>query len=145
MSMQPPYDHTRSKWAVAALGWLEEAVLAVTGGTDALPAVTAAHACLRIEVGEQAEDPDLLRPCSHEFELGGVAYACERLPHPVNGYGPEFRHAAAIDEGHAEHTDSGDGEASLMTWGEDGNGDGQDWEIAWGTLAGYGAEGGDPS
>lgn len=85
--------------------------------------------------------------CGHEFGLGGITYYCERHPHEVDGYGPRFRHAAAIDEGHAERTDEQDGfgRADLMTWGEDGNGDGQDWEVAWGALAGYGAEDGGPS
>jgi hypothetical protein len=79
--------------------------------------------------------------CGHEYVLGGVAYGCERTPHEIDGYGPKFRHAAEIDAGFAEGTDEGDGHgpATLVTWGEDGNGDGQDWEIDWGTVAGYGA------
>lgn len=78
--------------------------------------------------------------CSHEYVLGGVAYACERTPHPADGYGPAFRHAAEIDAELADGTDEGDGydPATLVTWGEDGRGDGQDWEIGWGTVADYG-------
>jgi hypothetical protein len=74
--------------------------------------------------------------CGHEYELGGVAYACERGPHAVDGYGPAFRHAARIDAGHAKGTDDGDGNgpADLVTWGEDEGGDGQDWEVAWGAV-----------
>ena len=57
--------------------------------------------------------------------LGGAA---EAAPHRV------------IDADMAKGTgeDDGDGEATLVTWGEDGQGDGQDWEIAWGTVAAYG-------
>jgi hypothetical protein len=77
--------------------------------------------------------------CGHEYVLGGVAYGCERAPHPIDGYGPAFRHAAGIDEELAEGTDEGDGHgpATLVTWGEDGRGDGQDWEIDWGTVEDY--------
>src|SRR6185437_3557435 len=28
------------------------------------------------------------RECGHEHVIGGVAYGCERPPHPVDGYGP---------------------------------------------------------
>lgn len=75
--------------------------------------------------------------CGHEFELGGSIYACERAPHPVNGYLPLYRHAAAIDAELAAGTDEGDGNgaADLVTWGEDAAGDGQDWEVAWGSVA----------
>jgi hypothetical protein len=69
--------------------------------------------------------------CGHEYELGAVSYACERPPHPVDGYGPAFRHAAEIDVEPAK--------GSLVTWGEDGNGGGQDWGISWDVLADYGA------
>lgn len=31
--------------------------------------------------------------CGHEYVPGGVAYGCERAPHPVNGY----RSASGID------------------------------------------------
>jgi hypothetical protein len=47
--------------------------------------------------------------CGHEYVLSGVAYGCERGPHPVDGYGPAFRHAAEIDAEFAEGTDEGDG------------------------------------
>jgi hypothetical protein len=42
--------------------------------------------------------------------------------------------------GLAEGTDEGDGDgpATLVTWGEDTNGDGQDWDVSWGDLAAYG-------
>ena len=78
--------------------------------------------------------------CGHEYELSNVAYRCERAPHPVDGYSPPFRHAALIDAELAKGTDEEDGygTADLLTWGEDDNGDGQDWEIAWGTVADYG-------
>jgi hypothetical protein len=78
--------------------------------------------------------------CGHEYVLGGVAYGCESAPHPIDGYGPPFRHAAEIDAEFAEGTDEGDGygPATLVTWGEDGKGDGQDWDIDWGTIADYG-------
>ncbi len=79
------------------------------------------------------------KECGHEHVIGGIAYGCERAPHPVDGYGPAFRHAAEIDEELAEGTDEDDGHgpATLVTWGEDGRGDGQDWEIDWGTIEGY--------
>jgi len=78
--------------------------------------------------------------CGHEYAHGGVAYKCERKPHPVDGYGPKFRHAAGLGTELAEGTDWGDGDgpATLLTWGEDGNGDGQDWDTDWGTVEGYG-------
>ncbi len=46
-----------------------------------------------------------------------------------------------IDEELAEGTDEGDGHgpATLVTWGEDGRGDGQDREIDWGTVEDYAA------
>ena len=77
--------------------------------------------------------------CGHEYVLGGVAYGCERPPHPIDGYGPVFRHAAEIDEELAEDTDEDDGHgpATLVTWGEDSRGEGQDWEIDWDTVEDY--------
>lgn len=66
--------------------------------------------------------------CGHEFERGGVAYACERIPHPVGGHGSRFRHAATVD---------GTDPASRITWAETASGDGQDWTVGWGTVAGY--------
>lgn len=79
--------------------------------------------------------------CGHEHDYGGVAYRCERAPHPVDGYGPEFRHATRIDAGYAEEVGDvdGNGTPDLLTWGEDDIGGAQDTEIAWGTVAGYGA------
>jgi RyR domain len=79
-------------------------------------------------------------PCGHEYVLGGVAYACERAPHEIDGYGLAFRHAAEVDGGFAKGTDEGDGHgpATLATWGEDSQGEGQDWEIAWGSVEAYG-------
>jgi hypothetical protein len=72
--------------------------------------------------------------CGHEHTIGVVAYRCERTPHPVDGHGPDFRHAAKIDAEQAKGTDEGDGRgtADLVTWGEDALGDGQDWAIDWG-------------
>ena len=79
--------------------------------------------------------------CGHEFILGDVAYNCERPPHLVDGHGLRYRHVATIDAGLAKGTDEGDGfgNATLVTWGEDGNGAGQDWEIAWGSVADHDA------
>lgn len=79
--------------------------------------------------------------CGHEHGYGGVAYRCERAPHPVDGYGPEFRHAARIDAGHAREVGDIDGMGTpdLLTWGEDGNGDAQDTEVDWGTVGDYGS------
>lgn len=54
------YDHTKSKWAVAAERWLRQALSDVISGYDALPAVSAAEACLKIEAHEQEPDEDLL-------------------------------------------------------------------------------------
>jgi hypothetical protein len=34
--------------------------------------------------------------------------------------------------------DDGHGPATRVTWGEDGQGDRQDWDIAWGSVADYG-------
>lgn len=87
---------------------------------------------------------DEARVCGHEFVLGDVGYRCERMPHEIDGYGSLFRHAAGVDAELAEGTDEGDGrgDADLVTWGEDGPwpdgpGEGQDWELAWGTIAEY--------
>ena len=82
--------------------------------------------------------------CGHEYVIGNVAYACERQPHPTDGYDAEHRHAAPIDAEMAKGTDEHDGfgPADLVTWGEDGNGDGQDWAIAWGPAEAY-PDGGD--
>ena len=93
------------------------------------------------ETPPAAAAPGQAAPCGHEFELGDVRYACARPAHPVGGSGPAFRHACDIGAELARGTDEGDGhgKADLLTWGEDGNGDGQDWEIAWGTLEGYAA------
>jgi hypothetical protein len=87
--------------------------------------------------------PDEQEECGHEYVLGGIAYGCERAPHLIDGHGPAFRHAAGIDAELAEGTDEGDGHgpATLVTWGEDGNGEGQDWEIDWGTIEDYAAPG----
>ena len=86
-----------------------------------------------------APPPPAVTPsvCGHEFELGGSIYTCERAPHPVDGYLRLYRHAAGIDAELAVGTDEGDGNgpADLVTWGEDGAGDGQDWEVAWGSVA----------
>lgn len=82
--------------------------------------------------------------CGHEYVLGGIAYSCElEAGHPVDGYGPAFRHAARIDEQHAKGTgdEASDGPATLVTWGEDSQGEGQDWAIAWGAIASYGKNG----
>jgi hypothetical protein len=81
-----------------------------------------------------------LQICGHEGSQGGTGYTCERAPHPVDGYGAPFRHAARIDAGHAERTDPGDerGQADLITWGEDDIGGDQAWELAWGALGEYG-------
>lgn len=77
--------------------------------------------------------------CGHEYAIGNVAYRCERAPHPAD----DMRHAAQIDEEHAKGTDEGDGHgsATLVTWGEDEAGDGQDWAIAWGAVEACGSEG----
>jgi hypothetical protein len=80
--------------------------------------------------------------CGHEHEFG---YRCERTPHPVNDPqgsnipGAPYRHAAAISAEHAKGTDEDDGhgEADLITWGEDDNGDGQDWDVAWGDVTDF--------
>lgn len=80
--------------------------------------------------------------CGHEFSYGGVAYKCERAPHPIDGNGPPCRHASPIDAELArrlgEDDDEDRGEADLLTWGEDDTGDGQEVEAAWGTVADYG-------
>jgi hypothetical protein len=77
--------------------------------------------------------------CGHEYVLGGVAYGCERAPHSNDGWGSASRHAAAIDAELAEGTDEDDGHgpATLVTWAEDSRGEGQDWEIDWGTVKDY--------
>ena len=62
--------------------------------------------------------------CGHEYVIGNVAYACERQPHPTDGYDAEHRHAAPIDAEMAKGTD------------------GQDWAIAWGPAEAY-PDGGD--
>ena len=54
------YDHTRSVWSVAAERWLRRALSDVLDGKDAIPAVDAALAALRIEAGELPEDEGLL-------------------------------------------------------------------------------------
>ena len=116
---------------------LEAVATVLAGRLAAVHAATAPTAGRTASV--TAEPP---RPvCGHEYVLGDVAYRCERPPHPADGYGPGFRHAAGIDAGLAEWTDEGggDGPATLVTWGEDSQGDGQGWEIAWGTIADYGA------
>lgn len=79
--------------------------------------------------------------CGHECEQGGVGYRCERpAGHPIDGYGPKFRHAAGIDADLAEGTDEGDGfgTADLVTWGEDEIGGEQDVAVDWGTIEAYG-------
>jgi hypothetical protein len=61
--------------------------------------------------------PDDEKECGHEHVIGGIAYGCERASHPVDEYGPAFRHAAEIDEELAEGTDKDDGHgpATLVT------------------------------
>jgi hypothetical protein len=54
------FDHTRSLWLVAADFWLRRARNDVASGYDALPAVSAAQACLEIEARECPVDWDLL-------------------------------------------------------------------------------------
>lgn len=49
---------TPGLWSKAALVYLEEAL--IQGGTDVIPYVDAALACLKIEAGEQPADLDLL-------------------------------------------------------------------------------------
>ena len=81
--------------------------------------------------------------CGHEFSLSGVRYQCERPPHPVDDGSnipkAPCRHAAAIDAELAEGTgeDDGQGEADLITWGEDETGEGQDWDLAWGDVTSF--------
>jgi hypothetical protein len=77
--------------------------------------------------------------CGHGCEIGNTAYTCERAPHAIDGYDAEHRHAATIGEELAKGTDENDGfgPADVVTWGEDGNGDGQNWEVAWGTVEAY--------
>lgn len=52
------YDHTASPWAVAAKGWLEQAMDDLLSGHDALPALDAAVHCLKIEAHELPDDYD---------------------------------------------------------------------------------------
>lgn len=40
--------------------------------------------------------------CGHRYVLGDVEYECERPPHPVDGYGPKYRHVSGIDAELAE-------------------------------------------
>jgi hypothetical protein len=78
--------------------------------------------------------------CGHEHSYGGVAYRCQRAPHPVDGHGLEFRHAARIDAELAERTGDvdGDGTPDLLTWEGDEPGDGENTEVAWGAVEDYG-------
>lgn len=46
-------------WALAALTHLDQAIAEIHKGGDAIPAVTAALAALRTEVGEQTSDAEL--------------------------------------------------------------------------------------
>jgi hypothetical protein len=80
-------------------------------------------------------------PCGHEHEYGGIAYRCERAPHPVDGHEERHRHAARIDAGYAEEIGDvdGDGTPDLLTWEGDEPGDGDNTEVAWGTVAAYGS------
>jgi hypothetical protein len=126
---------------LAPLSWLLLAAAAVTALIGVYGAITRRHArrALRADISAMITAAE----CGHELILGDVAYACERTPHQIDGYGYRFRHAARIDEQHARDTDEGDGfgRASLITWGEDAYGDAQDWEAAWGTLAGLDTRG----
>lgn len=54
------FDHTRYLWMVAADFWLSRARYDVASGYDALPAVSAAQACLEIEARERPVDEILL-------------------------------------------------------------------------------------
>jgi hypothetical protein len=94
--------------------------------------------------GEMADERSAVeaseRKCGHEFSYANVTYACQRAPHEIDGRKPRHRHAAGIDAGLAARLDgSGDdrGEPDLLTWGEDEIGDGQEPEVAWGTVKDY--------
>lgn len=136
----------------------DETVAEIEPGTsrDELEVLIAAHAVERHAVSQAPAVPDsarvtatklrppdsctpadVARTCGHEYELGDCTYTCERAPHPIGGHLPPYRHAAGIDAELAAGTDEGDGNgrADLVTWGEDSNGDGQDWEVAWGAVA----------
>jgi hypothetical protein len=88
--------------------------------------------------------------CGHEHEYGGVAYTCERAPHPVDGHEERHRHAARIDAGYAQEigaklerdgddVDAENGTPDLITWEGDEPGDGDNTEVAWGTVEDYGS------
>jgi len=79
--------------------------------------------------------------CGHEHEYGGIAYSCERPPHPVDGHKERHRHAARIDAELAERTGDidGNGTPDLLTWEGEEPGDGENTEVAWGTVEGYGS------
>jgi hypothetical protein len=78
--------------------------------------------------------------CGHEHEYGGIAYRCERPPHPVDGHEERHRHAARIDAGYAREIGDVDGQGTpdLLTWEGDEPGDGDNTEVAWGSVASYG-------
>lgn len=94
-------------------------------------------------MSEQTPGPAL---CGHEHSYGGVAYRCERRPHPVDGHEDRHRHAARIDAGYARELGDidGNGTPDLLTWegGEPGadDGDGENEEVAWGTVAAWGGD-----
>jgi hypothetical protein len=79
--------------------------------------------------------------CGHEHEYGGIAYRCERAPHSTAGHEERHRHAARIDAGYAREIGDVDGEGTpdLLTWDGGESGDGDNTEVAWGTVAAYGA------
>ncbi len=54
--------YTPGPYAQAAERWLTKALSQVRDGLDALPAISAAEAALRIEAGEIPADPELLEP-----------------------------------------------------------------------------------
>jgi hypothetical protein len=76
--------------------------------------------------------------CGSEGVHGGVRYSCQRKPHPVDRHRPAHRHAAGIDAEYARRmADDDEGEPDLVTWEDDGGDDGENREVAWGTIAQY--------
>jgi hypothetical protein len=76
--------------------------------------------------------------CGSEGVHGGVRYSCQRKPHPVDGHKAAHRHAAAIDAGYARlMADDDQGEPDIVTWEDEDGDDGENWEVAWGTIAQY--------
>jgi hypothetical protein len=56
-----PLEHyVQSRHGSSALIYIEQARRYIQTGVDAIPALEAALACLRIEAGEQPPDPDLI-------------------------------------------------------------------------------------